>query len=237
MLKVEDLSVTLDGNTVLENLSFAVGVGDVLAIIGPNGAGKSVLLRALLGMLSYQGAVHWREDAKVGYVPQRFNIDKTTPLTVREFFLLHKRRFLFAGSEADQEIAEALAKVGVPLSVAGQKIGTLSGGELQRVLIAWALFDNPNVLLFDEPTAGVDAGGEETIYSLLHSLQDQTGITIVLVSHELNVVFRYATSVVCLNKKIVCSGAPEEALTSEKLRALYGESTYYHHLHEYHDRE
>lgn len=237
MLKVENLSVTLDERDILKDLSFAVNEGEVAAIIGPNGAGKSVLLRALIGLLPHEGAVHWRRDAKIGYVPQKLAIERSLPLTIREFFLLHEKRFLLSGIKTDERIIEALASVQLPAPVLHQRLGILSGGELQRVLIAWALFDQPNVLLFDEPTAGVDVGGEETIYNVLHELQDKTGITIVLVSHELNVVFRYATSVFCLNKKLLCSGTPEETLTPEQLRALYGDATYYHHLHEYHDSD
>lgn len=237
VLEVKNLSVALDGSQILKDISFSVNEGDVVAIIGPNGAGKSVLLKTILGILPHQGTIAWRGDTKIGYVPQKFNFDKATPFTVREFFLLHERKFLWAGGGADTKIKEALAQVELPDSIMNQRIGTLSGGQLQRALIAWALFHKPNVLLFDEPTAGVDVGGEETIYNLLHSLQDRWGITIILVSHELNIVFRYATSVLCLNGRLVCSGVPEETLTPEQLRALYGDSTYYHHLHEYHNHD
>ncbi len=236
ILKVENLSVTLEGLEILKNLSFVVNEGEVTAIIGPNGAGKSVLLRTLIGLLPYEGGIHWREDVKIGYVPQKLSVERSLPLTVHEFFLLHEKKFLLSGSSVNKRIVGALREVELPESIVGRRLGVLSGGELQRVLIAWALFDKPNVLIFDEPTAGVDVGGEETIYNVLHELQDRLGITIILVSHELNVVFRYATSVLCLNRMLVCSGTPEETLTPEQLRKLYGESTYYHHLHEYHNR-
>jgi len=231
ILRVEDLSVTIEREKILENISFTVMPGDVVALIGPNGAGKTVLLRSLLGLMPYRGGVHWSPDAIIGYVPQRYNIGKSVPLTVREFFLLHERKFIFAGLGADKKIMESLALVDMPASVLGERLGNLSGGELQRVLIAWALYDKPNILLFDEPTAGIDVSGEQTIYNLLHSLQDRFGITILLFSHELNVVFRYATQVLCLNKTLVCSGEPETVLTPEKLASLYGEPTPYPHMH------
>lgn len=235
ILKVENVSVTLENEKILEGISFEVKEGDVVAIIGPNGAGKTVLLKSLLGMTPYGGTITWRPDAAVGYVPQRFQVEKHAPITVRELFLLHEKRFLLAPREVDRRIRESLRTVELPDSVMNERVGILSGGQMQRVLIAWALFDKPSVLLFDEPTAGIDIGGEETIYNLLHSLQDLFGITIILVSHELNVVFKYATSVLCINKKMICHGEPHVTLTPQQLEKLYGESTYYHHLHEYHD--
>lgn len=231
ILKVEDLSVVIDKEEILKDLSFVVNEGDVTAIIGPNGAGKTVLFKTLLGLLQYQGTIHWRDDVMIGYVPQRFQIDKNVPMTVREFFLLHEKNFLLSWLSHDKRIREALETVELPPSVMNERLSTLSGGQVQRVLIAWALFDKPNVLLFDEPTAGVDISGEQTVYNLLHELQDKFGITIILVSHELNVVFRYATSVLCLNKSLVCAGEPHEILTPQQLEKLYGETTFYHHLH------
>ncbi|MBI2054751.1 MAG: metal ABC transporter ATP-binding protein [Candidatus Sungbacteria bacterium] len=231
ILEVENLSVTIEKEEILSGLSFTVNEGDVTAIIGPNGAGKTVLFRTLLGTLPYQGVIRWRPDVRIGYVPQRFQIDKNIPITVREFFLLHEKNFLLSWVNHDKRIREALETVELPASVMNERLSTLSGGQVQRALIAWALFDKPSVLLFDEPTAGVDISGEETVYNLLHELQDKFGITIILVSHELNVVFRYATSVLCLNKSLVCSGEPHEVLTPQQLEKLYGETTFYHHLH------
>lgn len=231
ILIVENLSVSFSGDTVLEGVSFAVEESEMVALIGPNGAGKTVLLKSLLGLVPYSGAVHWRQDVKIGYVPQRFTIERGMPITVREFFLLHERDFLLAGSKADNKIAEALRAVNLPGNIMGKRLGVLSGGELQRAMIAWALYDKPSVLLFDEPTAGVDLGGEETIYNLLHSLQDVFGITVLIVSHELNMVFQYASSVVCINKKMLCYGEPRSTLTKGRLENLYGEASYFHHLH------
>lgn len=235
ILEVDDLMVKFGRDQVLSGVSFRVEEGEAVAIIGPNGAGKSVLLRSLLGLIPYEGRVTWREDVTIGYVPQKLAIDRTLPVTVREFFLMHEKHFLLSRSRAEARIKEALDMVELDRKLADERMGTLSGGEFQRVLIAWALYDRPTVLLFDEPTAGVDVGGEETIYNTLHNLQDRFGITIILVSHELNIVFRYATKVLCINRKLICSGEPHTTLTTEELNKLYGGGTFYHHLHEYHE--
>lgn len=233
LLAVENLSVRIGTEQILRNISFRVEEGEVVAIIGPNGAGKTTLLKALLGLIPHEGAITWRSNVRIGYVPQRFSVDRSLPLTVRELFLLHDKKFLLSGSETIERIRECLRMVEVEESALETMLGALSGGETQRILIAWALFDNPDVLLFDEPTAGIDISGEETVYNLLHDLQDRFGITIMLVSHELNVVFQYATTVLCINKTLTCHGAPATALSSEQLEKLYGSSSYFHHLHEH----
>lgn len=223
LLTVKNLSVRFDQLSVLDNLSFEVEKGDVVAIIGPNGAGKSVLFRALLGLVPYEGTIQWPEHIKISYVPQKLAIDRDLPLTVMEFFKLK--------NASQNEIYEALEEVGFSKShdhhhweqhLLNNRLGNLSGGEFQRILIAYALINHPDILLFDEPTAGIDVGGEETIYSLLEKLQKKIGITILLITHDLNVIYRYAEKVLCLNKEKVCYGTPKEALKPEVLEELYG---------------
>ena len=192
ILEVENLSVSFDGQTVLENINFILNKGEVLAVIGPNGAGKSVLFRALLGLIPYSGKIIWRTGLKIGYAPQKLTIDRGLPLTVKEFLGLK--------SSSKSNILKALSSVGIDTGpehehhpehhILNRQLGFLSGGEFQRVLISWSLVDDPDVLLFDEPTTGIDIGGEETIYNLLHELQDKRNLTIVLISHDLNVVYR-----------------------------------------------
>ncbi len=223
ILAVKNLSVSFHKESVLFDISFSLEKGMALAIVGPNGAGKTVLFRALLGLVPYQGEIFWQDDVKIGYVPQKLSIERTLPLSVREFL-----RFRGAGSE----IAEAFKAVGIQDdSILERSLGALSGGELQRVLVAWAIMGNPDVLLFDEPVAGIDLGGEETIYNLLSRLHEEKGLTILLISHDLDVVYRYADQVLCLNKKLVCFGKPEEMLNFESLTKLYGESALFHHKH------
>ena len=234
VLEIENLSVKFHDHQVLKDLSFTVNKGDVLAIVGPNGAGKSVLFRALLDLLPHSGKIEWAKNIKINYVPQKFNIDRDIPLSVEEFM-----KFKTNNSE---RIMKTLTEVGLTDSnhdefhlkehILKQRLGWLSGGQMQRVLIAWAMIDNPDVLLFDEPTSGVDIGGEETIYNLLQRLNKEHSMTILLISHELNIVYKYATSVLCLNREMVCYGAPDQVLDSEALKKLYGDTAgIYHHEH------
>jgi zinc transport system ATP-binding protein len=237
ILKVEDLGVNFDGDQVIKQLDFSVKKGDVMAIVGPNGAGKSVLFRALLGLIPYSGKIEWAKGLKIGYVPQKITIDRELPLSVEEFLKFKKK------DSAD--IIDTLESLGILTPkrehhsefhlkehVLGQRLGWLSGGQLQRVLIAWALLDNPDVLLFDEPTAGIDLGGEETIYNLLKKLHDERNITILLISHDLNVVYKYADNVLCINKEMICYGVPSTVLDPAALVKLYGgEASFYKHDH------
>lgn len=237
VLEVEKLSVSFNENKVLENISFSLKMGEVLAIVGPNGAGKSVLFRALLGLIPHTGSISWTADIKIGYVPQKLGLEREMPLTVREFLSLKS-------SKNGQDILPVLESVGINIGpknehhlehhILNRRLGFLSGGELQRILIAWALLGNPDVLLFDEPTAGIDIGGEGTIYNLLHKLQTSSKLTILLISHDLNIVYKYADTVICLNKSLVCFGEPHEVLDPKGLSDLYGgESKFYQHIHDH----
>lgn len=236
ILTVENLSVTFSGQKVLENINFHAAKGDVLAVIGPNGAGKSVLFRTLLGLIPYTGEISWHKDVRLGYVPQKSFIEHGFPLTVKEFLSLK--------TKSEQEIIRVLSSVGIGKTdhehephhlqhhILNRRIGVLSGGEFQRVLIAWALIDHPNVLLFDEPTSGIDIGGEETIYNLLSELQKKQDLTIILISHDLNVVYKYANNVICINKRQICFGEPHTVLDPNELAQIYGgKASFYHHEH------
>jgi zinc transport system ATP-binding protein len=229
VLAVKNLSVTLEGQEIVRNTSFTVQRGEALAVIGPNGAGKTVLFRALLDLIPYRGEVHWRPGVRIGYVPQKFFVDSSTPITVLEFFLLKSKHFWVPDSEFTDHIRHELTLVGLDESVLSKSLGQLSGGYLQRTLMAWAMVLHPEVLLLDEPTAGIDVGFEETVYNVIHRVQEERGTTILLISHDLSVVYRYAQNVICLNKSVVCHGPPTEALTREALRELYGEAGFYQH--------
>ena len=225
MLQVSELKVTLEGEVVLENLSFAVRRGEVLTILGPNGAGKTILLRALLGTVPYEGVVAWQRGVRIGYVPQRLPHFKDIPLSVAEFFALRQ--------DGAVHVDELLQAVGLAAELAKKPISDFSSGQLQRILIAWALAKQPDVLLFDEPTAGIDIGGEETIYGLLGRVQHEQNLTMLLVTHDLAVVHRLSSMVLCLNRELVCMGPPLSALTPENLQRLYGtEVKLYRHSHE-----
>jgi len=225
ILKVKNLNVELDNEKIIENLSFEVKEGDVLTVLGPNGAGKTVLLKTLLGLLPYKGEIEWQKGVKIGYVPQRLPFIKDIPMSIEEFCKLKEA--------SKKEIKEILNSAGFGEIFLNKKIGELSSGQFQRILVAWALIGNPQILLFDEPTAGIDIGGEETIYALLAKLKEERNLTILLVTHDLSVVFKFSNYVICLNKCPICQGIPKEVLTPEILYKLYGEEVkfYEHHRH------
>jgi len=224
ILKVRNLNVRLDHQSIIENLSFEVKKGEVLTILGPNGAGKSVLLKTLIGLLPYKGEIEWAKELKIGYVPQRLPFIKDIPLNIRDFFNLK--------GSPEKETEAILNSVGFKEDFTRKKIGDLSSGQFQRVLIAWGLVGNPQVLLFDEPMTGVDISAEETIYNLLAKLKGERDLTILLVTHDLSVVYKFSTNVICLNRQPICYGPPQEVLTPESLQRLYGgEVRYYQHKH------
>ncbi len=223
-LEVSHLTVRFSGRAILDDLSFSVAQGSVLTVIGPNGAGKTVLLKALIRSVPSQGSIRWAPDTRIGYVPQRLDIERDLPLTGLE--LIASKVQVAGGSMA--ETARVLELVGLDHVAAGRRIGTLSGGQFQRLLVAFALIGRPTVLLFDEPTAGIDEPGEAGIYSVFRRLQQDEGLTLVLVSHELSLVYQYADNVLCLSPGHVCFGPPLEILTPERLQQVYGTAARFH---------
>jgi len=233
ILDIKNLSVKFEDTTVLENINLSLEKGDNLAIIGPNGSGKTVLLRALLGMVSHTGTITWSPKVRLGYVPQKIDADRHLPVTIQNLLSAKERVLKLPASEIKRSIESAK----LTEKILSTPIGHLSGGEFQRALIAFALLGKPDVLLLDEPTASIDAPGEEQVYELIHKLQDAYDMTVVLVSHDLSFVYRYATKVLCLNKTSVCFGAPEQTLDTKVLEKLYGgPHKYYHHIHNEHTR-
>ena len=230
ILEVKNLNIEIGGVKILNDVNFNVEKGEILAIIGPNGAGKTILLKSLLGLIDYKGEIKWEktngEKIKIGYVPQRMDIETDIPLTVKEFLNL-------AGDKiSDEKIKEALAYVQLDEKILKSGFGEISVGQRQRILVAWAILGNPQALLFDEPTADIDIAGQESIYKMLHKLHRELNLSIILVSHDLNIVYRYAHKVICLNRKKICEGAPKEILDTQRLLELYGgEKAFYHHEH------
>ena len=227
IVEVTNLTVTFGNTVVLKDITFSVNEKDILAILGPNGAGKSTLFKAMLGLIPFQGTVHWHTK-KIGYLPPQESLlrENLPPLTVLDFFYLK--------NEPKENITQIFNAIGLDQSLFDQMLMSLSTGQFQRVMLAWVLIDNPSILLLDEPMSGIDVAGEETIYSLLHRIWKERDLTILLITHDVSIVWKYAAQILCLNKKLMCHGSPEESLTPEILKKLYGtEVSLYEHHHSF----
>ena len=197
----------------MDDVSFELRKGKTLAIVGPNGAGKTVLFRTLLNLVPYTGKIEWASGVKIGYVPQRLYVSDI-PISVGEFLSF----------KSPSNVKNSLSLVGLAAkNVLNKRLGVLSGGQLQRVLIAWAISDNPNVLLFDEPTAGVNLDSEEVIYKMLSELKKKSEITILLISREVHIIGDYSDYMLALNKCVTFFGKSENIMNPEVQRMIYGE--------------
>jgi zinc transport system ATP-binding protein len=231
-VRIQDLNVRFNDLTVFENLSVSIPKGQVTSVIGPNGAGKTTLIHALLGFVAYEGKIDFckpREHIRMGYVPQRLSVPPDMPATVWELFAAYlERRPIFLGPtrRLRRTVAAALSSVGLD-NYEDRKIVSLSGGELQRVLLAVSLSHLPDIMLLDEPAAGIDIAAGDLLDTLLLSLARDRGITVVMISHDLNAVNRASDHVICLNRGILCEGPPEHALTPETLARLFGNPAIY----------
>lgn len=228
-VKFENVTVTLGGNTILEGVSASVPKGSCTAIVGPNGAGKTTMLLALLGEVHYTGFIKIsRADEggrlRIGYVPQRLQFDRGMPLTVLEFMVMGWQRspLWFGVRRAYHDRARELLACVKMDGLEKRRIGALSGGEMQRVLLALALGQEPDLLVLDEPASGVDFQGEHVFCELLDKLRCEHGFTQLMVSHDLATVTHHATHVICLNRKVAAEGSPREVLTVETLTAIFG---------------
>ena len=225
----EEVRVTLGGVRILDGVTATVPAGGCTAIVGPNGSGKTTLLLALLGQIPCTGRIRLasRPDGtppRIGYVPQRLAFDRGLPMTVLEFMVMGRQRLplWFGGRRGHQERARALLATVRAEGIADRQLGALSGGEMQRVLLALALQQEPDLLILDEPAAGVDFQGEQIFCELLDSLQGRHAFTQLIVSHDLATVTHHSTYVICLNRKVVAAGPPRQVLTTETLTATFG---------------
>ena len=212
ILEVSNLTVKVSDQIILDKINFKLERGAILAIAGPNGAGKSTLFRALLNIIPYSGKIHWVDKVKIGYVPQILSV-RDIPISVKEFLS-------FKSGLAPEDV---LNSVGLHSKVILNKsLGALSGGQLRRVLIAWAILDKPNVLLFDEPTTGVDLDSEESIYRMLQKLTKENKITLLLISHDLHIIREYSECLLVLNNCLTFFGASKEIMNLQNM--IYGET-------------
>ncbi len=218
LIAADALTVRRGGAAILRDVTFRIGAGEIVTVIGPNGSGKTTLLRALLGIeRPSAGRVLRQTGLTVGYVPQRLAIDRSLPLTARRFLSLPRR-------VPEPEARQALTRTGVA-DLADRPLTALSGGELQRVLLARALLCRPQLLVLDEPTAGLDQPGEAAFYRLIEEVRADTGAAVLLVSHDLHVVMAASDRVICLNGHVCCEGAPRAVREAPEYRALFGHGT------------
>jgi zinc transport system ATP-binding protein len=235
-VELEGVDVSYGDVRVLEHIDLTVEPGDFLGIIGPNGSGKTTLLRVMLGLAEPdRGMVRlfghppatFRQWGRLGYVPQRATLDPALPVTVREVVATGLVAVLGlvgrVGARERGRIDEVLAHVGMQ-GHAAARIGALSIGQQQRVLIARALVSHPELLILDEPTGGVDPEAESSFYALLRHLNRERDVTLVLVSHDIGVVAKEVTKLACLNKRLIFHGRPADFLSDAALTALYGPS-------------
>ncbi len=224
-----NVSVRIGPVTILEEVTATTPRGGCSAVVGPNGAGKTTLLQALLGQVPFQGEIRLESLQtgrlpRIGYVPQRLQFDRSLPLTVRDFLVMgRQRRPLWLGTARHhREAARSLLAAVRGEALEDRILGVLSGGELQRVLLALALQQDPELLVLDEPAAGVDLQGGALFCEVLERLRAERGFTQLMVSHDLSTVTHHATHVILLNRRVVAEGPPQCVLTPENLAAVFG---------------
>jgi zinc transport system ATP-binding protein len=235
-VELEGVDFRYGSVTVLDDVSLAIAPGDFLGLIGPNGSGKTTLLRIVLGLLApTRGVVRLfgrppaalRDWGRLGYVPQRATLDAALPATVEEVvetgLLARVGWFRSPGPDGRRRVREALERVGMHAHRA-VRVGALSIGQQQRMLIARALVSNPELLVLDEPTGGIDPDAQVSLYALLRHLNRERGVTVILVSHDVAVVAREVTRLACLNRRLAFHGAPADFMSDEALTTLYGPS-------------
>lgn len=222
LLSTENINLFLSNKTILEDISLSLSKGKILTIVGPNGGGKSCLIKILVGLLKPSSGMLYRQsDLRIGYTPQRFQIDSTLPLSVQRFLTLIPNPPWGSVSMRKTALENILEEVGVP-QVLHQSLQTLSGGELQRVLLARALLRKPELLVLDEPAQGVDLIGQDALYRLIVKIRNTHGCGIVLVSHDLSLVMAETDEVLCLNQHVCCSGSPEMVSQDPRFLGLFG---------------
>lgn len=228
-LRIQDLRVDIGGDTILKDVQLHVHCGELVALIGPNGAGKSTLIKAILGQMDHDGVISFSvpgqraRKAKIGYVPQSPAFDPGDPVTVADLFAccMSKRpAFLGLSKAMRQKVLTCLDRVHGE-DLIDKRVGTLSGGELQRVLLALALEPVPNILILDEPLSGVDVEGMETLMDMLDEIRHSYDLSILMTTHDFAMLPQYADQVVLIDHRVVCQGTPLEVLGSEDFRRVF----------------
>jgi len=227
LVKLSNISKCFNGNTVLSGVDLYLEPGKILTLIGPNGAGKTTLVKIVLGLVEPdKGQVTLHPDLRIGYMPQKLHIDPTLPVTLQRFLKL---------AEPDPELClDAAKEVGIEHLI-GLPLQSLSGGEMQRALLARAILRKPNILVLDEPVQGVDVMGQEALYRLIGQLRDRLHCGVLMVSHDLHLVMSATDEVICLNQHICCHGHPDRVSNNPAFLELFGSKTApYTHNHDHH---
>jgi zinc transport system ATP-binding protein len=229
--KIENFGVARGPMVILKNVNIHIHCGELTAIIGPNGAGKSTLLKALLGEVPHTGELKYLDSKGsksgkplIGYVPQQLSFDRGSPTSVLDLFIASRSRmpaWIFKPASVKKKALEGLSKVKAE-HLTTRRLGALSGGELQRVMLALALDPVPNLLLLDEPVSGIDQGGLELFYNTVSELRQNYDLSIILISHDLDLVAKYADRVVLLNKTVISSGTPKQVFSDERTMKSFG---------------
>lgn len=234
LIKISNLEVKYGSKFVLKNMNLSLNAGEIVTIVGPNGSGKTTLFKAIIGTVPLsKGTIEINPNLRIGYVPQQLKIDQTLPITVERFLKLSNINF-----EKSQDKTELILGSKDLLDV---QINSLSGGEMQRVLLARALINDPQVLLLDEATRGLDQPGVATFYRKIENIRKSTNCAILMISHDLHVVMSSSDRVICVNGHICCQGTPEIVATSPEYQALFGGDVdgtfalYRHHHDHKHD--
>ena len=230
LIRLDGVAVSFNGQAVLDEVQLSVQPGEIVTLIGPNGAGKTTLVRVVLGLLQPQrGSVRRAPRLRIGYMPQKLHVDATLPLSVLRFLRL------VPGVDRRRALA-ALAEVGAE-QVIDSPLQSISGGEMQRVLLARALLREPQLLVLDEPVQGVDVAGQAELYRLISRLRERHGCGVLMVSHDLHLVMSATDQVVCLNRHVCCSGHPEQVSGDPAFIELFGQDAkslaVYHHHHDH----
>lgn len=230
LLRLDAVGMRFNDRQVLQDVNLQLESGEIVTLIGPNGAGKTTLVRIVLGLLQPQQGRVWRRDRlRIGYMPQKLHVDPTLPLSVLRFLQL-------VPGVGRLQALSALEEVGAP-QVLDSPLQQISGGELQRVLLARALLRRPELLVLDEPVQGVDVAGQSELYRLIVRLRDRYGCGVLMVSHDLHLVMSATDKVVCLNQHVCCVGHPEQISSEPAFRALFNqetpELTFYQHHHDH----
>ena len=211
LIKINDLNIQYGNKKVLQNFNLLLAEREIVTIVGPNGSGKTTLFKAIIGTAPIKtGTIELKPNLKIGYVPQQLNIDRSLPLTVDRFLRLTQNKF-----------KNTLKIVNIE-DILNLQISNLSGGQMQRVLLASAILNRPDVLLLDEATRGLDQPGTAAFYRLVETIRKETGCAILMISHDLHVVMAASDRVICLNTHICCEGAPQAVARSPEYKALFG---------------